>query len=79
MQITIPDDLYPRLSSNAIKVLGYYQQCEQPITESAKVMAEKIGLGYEAINTARGELEFFGLIQVTRPNARTISILLINY
>jgi hypothetical protein len=76
--ITIPDDKYPCLSGNAVKVLGYYQQCQQPITESAKVMEGKIGLGFEAINTARNELELLGLIQVTRPNKRSISILLIN-
>ena len=78
MNIVIPDELYPRLSANAVKLLGYYQQCEQPITESAKLMAGKIGLGYEGINAARAELELFGLIQVTRPNLRSVSILLIN-
>jgi hypothetical protein len=78
MTINIPDDLYPRLSSNAIKLYGYYQHCEQPITESSKLAAPKIGMGYEAINTARGELEFFGLIQVTRPAKNGLSILLIN-
>lgn len=79
MTITIPDELYPRLSAHAVKLLGYYQQMEQPITEGAKVTAEKIQLSQDAIVKGREELERLGLIQIDRPKSNHISILLMNY
>jgi len=77
--INIPDELFPRLSANAIKVLGYYQQMEQPITEGAKVTAQKIQMSVAAIDIARIELVERGLVQVNRPKKTSVEILLINY
>lgn len=79
MNIVVPDELYPRLTPPAIKLLGYYQQCEQPITEGAKVTADKTQLSQDAIVEGRKELERLGLIRLDRPKSNQVSILLINY